>query len=134
MKYLLFLFVALLSLVGCKTKYVSVPEFHTEYIVKTDTFAKVDSVYLKDSVFVYHNGDTVIINKVAYRDRYHNIYKVSVDTIFKRDSISVPYPTERTLTKNEQRLMTLGRMFIAFLFLVIAAMFVGIYWYRNKKC
>lgn len=133
-KYLLFLFAALLSLVGCKTKYVSVPEFHTEYIVKTDTFAKVDSVYLKDSVFVYHNGDTVIINKVAYRDRYHNLYKVRVDTIFKRDSISVPYPTERTLTKNEQRLMTLGRMFIAFLFLVIAAMFVGIYWYRNKKC
>lgn len=134
MKHLILFFAVLLMLVGCKTKYVSVPEYHTEYIVKTDTFAKVDSVYLKDSVFVYHNGDTVIINKVAYRDRYHNIYKVRVDTIFKRDSISVPYPTERTLTKNEQRLMTLGRMFIAFLFLVIAAMFVGIYWYRNKKC
>lgn len=134
MKHLILFFAVLLMLVGCKTKYVSVPEYHTEYIVKTDTFAKVDSVYLKDSVFVYHNGDTVIINKVAYRDRYHNLYKVRVDTIFKRDSISVPYPTERTLTKNEQRLMTLGRMFIAFLFLVIAAMFVGIYWYRNKKC
>lgn len=134
MKHLILFFAVLLMLVGCKTKYASVPEYHTEYIVKTDTFAKVDSVYLKDSVFVYHNGDTVIINKVAYRDRYHNIYKVRVDTIFKRDSISVPYPTERTLTKNEQRLMTLGRMFIAFLFLVIAAMFVGIYWYRNKKC
>ena len=134
MKHLILFFAVLLMLVGCKTKYVSVPEFHTEYIAKTDTFAKVDSVYLKDSVFVYHNGDTVIVNKVAYRDRYHNIYKVKLDTIIKCDSVSVPYPTERTLTKGEQRLMALGRLFIGFLFLVVVAMFVGIYWYRNKKC
>lgn len=135
MKSVLFLLCFVLAfLSGCKTKYVSVPEYHKEYVVRTDTFAKVDSVYIKDSVFVYHNGDTVIVNKIAYRDRYHNIYKVRIDTIFKRDSISVPYPVTRELTKNEQRLMTLGRMFIASLFLVIVAMFIGIYWYRNKKC
>lgn len=120
-------------LTGCKTKYVSVPEYHTSYIVRTDTFAKVDSVFQKDSVYVYHNGDTVVMNKVLYRGRYRNIYKVKCDTVIKRDSLSVPYPVERTLTKGEQRLMTLGRLFIGYLFLVVVAMVVGIWWYHNKK-
>lgn len=122
----------ILSFVGCKTKYVSVPEYHTEYIVKSDTFAKLDSVYLRDSVYIYHSGDTVVINRVAYRDRYHNIYKVRLDTIIRRDSI--PYPVERTLTASEQRLMTLGRFFIAFLFLVIGIAVLLFFWYHNKKC
>lgn len=136
--WLRFLIVLIMVLMGlgifssCKTKYVTVPEYHTEHIVKTDTFAKLDSVLIKDSVFVYHNGDTIFVNKVAYRDRYHNIYKVKLDTIIKRDSISVP--VERTLTKSEQRLMTLGRLFIGFLFVVVAGMTIGIFWYRNKKC
>lgn len=80
--------VILLAFTGCKTKeYVKVPEYHTEYIVRSDTIAKMDSVYVKDSVYVYHKGDTVVISKIAYRDRYRNIYKVKLDTIIKRDSI-----------------------------------------------
>lgn len=123
---------SLLAVVGCKTKYVSVPEYHTEYIVRTDTFAKSDSVYIKDSVFVYHNGDTVFVNKIAYRDRYRNVYKVKVDTIFKSDSISVPYPTERQLTKNEQRLISLGRSFLVIM--IVVGVYLCIWWYRNKRC
>lgn len=128
----LFLGLVILSLVGCKTKYVTVPEYHKEYIVKTDTFAKLDSVYLKDSIYVYHNGDTVFVNKIAFRDRYHNIYKVKLDTIIKSDSI--PYPVERQLTKNEQRMMSLGRYFIGFLFFLGIAIVISIWWYHNKKC
>lgn len=122
----------ILSIVGCKTKYVSVPEYHTEYIAKSDTLAKLDSVYLRDSVYIYHSGDTVVINRVAYRDRYHNIYKVRLDTVIRRDSI--PYPVERTLTASEQRLMALGRFFIAFLFFVIGIAVLLFFWYHNKKC
>ena len=124
----------LLALAGCKTKYISVPEYHTEYIVRSDTFAKVDSVVIKDSAFVYRNGDTIIVNKVAYRDRYHNIYKVKLDTVFRRDSVSVPYPVERTLTKSEQRLITLGRLFVGFLFLLVGCIVLLFFWYHNKKC
>ena len=124
-------FLIVLLLGGCKSKeYITVPEYHTEYVCRTDTFHKMDSVYLKDSVYVYQKGDTVYYNKVAYRDRLHNIYKVKLDTIIKKDSVSV----ERQLTKNEQSLMTLGRLFLAFLFLVVVAMVSGIWWYHNKKC
>jgi len=127
-------FLIVLLLGGCKSKeYVKVPEYHTEYIVRTDTFAKQDSVCLKDSVFVYQRGDTVYHTKVTYRDRYHNIYKVKLDTIIKRDSVSIPYPIERQLTKNEQRLISLGKLFIGFLFFIVITIAV-IWWYHNKKC
>ena len=127
-------FLIVLLLGGCKSKeYIAVPEYHTEYVCRTDTFAKVDSVYLKDSVFVYQRGDTIYHTKFTYRDRYHNIYKVKLDTIIKRDSVSIPYPIERQLTKNEQRLISLGKLFIGFLFSIVITIAV-IWWYHNKKC
>lgn len=129
-----------LLLGGCKTKeYIKVPEHHTEYVVRKDTVAKLDSIYVKDSVYVFQKGDTVVISKIAYRDRYRNIYKVKLDTIFKHDSITVPVPCERTLTKGEQRLMTLGRCYIGTLLallslLMVVCCFGFAFWYHNKKC
>ena len=128
------------SFAGCKSKeYIKVPEYHTEYVCKTDTFAKLDSIYFKDSVFVYHNGDTVFVNKIAYRDRYHHIYKVKLDTIFKTDSVSVPYPVMRELTKNEQRLMDIGRAAIIWvvclaLLIILACLLIYYDHNRNKIC
>lgn len=123
---------AALTMTGCKSKeYITVPERHTEYVYRIDTVAKLDSVYVKDSVYVYRNGDTVMVSKIAYRDRWHNVYKVKVDTIIKRDSI--PYPMVRELTKNEQRLMALGRSFIVII-LVVLVIVVALLFYHNKKC
>lgn len=127
----IFLFAAL-TMASCKSKeYISVPEVHTQYICRTDTVAKLDSIYMKDSVYVYRNGDTVMISKIAYRDKWHNIYKVRVDTIIKRDSI--PYPMVRELTKNEQRMMAIDRNFIV---VILVAIVMGVLsmFYHNKKC
>lgn len=125
---------AAFTLAGCKSKeYVMVPEYHTGYICRTDTVAKLDSVYVKDSVYVYRNGDTVMVSKIAYRDRWRNVYKVKLDTIIKRDSVSVPYPVVRELTKNEQRLMALGRSFIVIV-LVVLVVGISFLFYHNKKC
>ncbi len=118
---------------GCKTKYVTVPEYHKEYIVRSDTVAKVDSVVIKDSVFVYHNGDTVIINKVAYRDRVKNVYKVRTDTICKTDSIRVPYQTEKELGKSEKRYMTIGKYLCKGFGWILAAMVVGVVAWLVRK-
>ena len=127
--------IILLAFTGCKTKeYINVPYVRTEYVCRTDTFAKLDSIYMKDSVYVFQKGDTVFHNKVVYRDQYHNIYKVKTDTIIKTDSVTVPYPIERQLTKNEQRLMSLGRCYIAFLFILAVCAIGFTIWYRNKKC
>lgn len=124
----------LLVLSGCKTKYVSVPEYHTMYIHKTDTFAQLDSIYIKDSVFVTQKGDTIITTKVVYRDRYHNVYKVGRDTIIKNDSILVSYPVSRELTGYERRLMDIGKMGIVLMVLLTLAIgFYIIWWYKNKS-
>ena len=129
-RLVIIIILGLLVLTGCKTKYVTVPEYHKEYIGKIDSILKHDSIYVKDSVFVKQKGDTVFLNKVSYRDVYHNIYKVNHDSIIKRDSI--PCPVVRELTKNEQRLISIGKYSIAVIVTLIV-IFV-IYWYRNKRC
>lgn len=131
---LLIVGLAVLALSGCRTKYITVPEYHTEYIVRSDTVASVDSVLLHDSVFVYHSGDTVIINKVAYRDRWRNVYKVRTDTLLRRDSVYVPTPTTQTLSKTGWRLTAVGMLATAVVFLVIGFFIATFFWYHNKKC
>ena len=118
-----------LVLVGCKTKYVSVPEIHTEYITRVDTTVRKDSVYLKDSVYVERKGDTMYINKTVYRDRFHHIYKVKTDTIVKRDSVNVAYPVENEMSRSERLFIAMGKFFAA---LVIVLLFViGVKLYKR---
>jgi len=82
---------------SCRTKYVSVPEWHTEYVVKTDSVFHRDSVYCHDSVVVFKSGDTITTyrTKYVYIDRWRE--KVLTDTVIKVDSVRVPYPVERKL-------------------------------------
>lgn len=118
-----------LVLGGCKTKYVSVPEIHTEYITRVDTTVRKDIVYLKDSVYVERKGDTLYVNKTLYRDRYHNIYKVKKDTVVKRDSVNVAYPVEKEMSRSERLFVAMGKFFAA---LVIALLLViGVKLYKR---
>ena len=122
--------IILLAFTGCKTKeYIKVPSVRTEYVCRTDTFAKFDSIYMKDSVYVFQKGDTVFHNKVVYRDRYHNIYKVKKDTVVKRDSVNVAYPVEKEMSRIERLFVAMGKFFAA---LVIALLFViGVKQYKR---
>lgn len=127
-RLLITLVIVMLSLTGCKTKYVSVPEYHSVYVTKTDTLLRQDSVYLRDSVFVLVKGDTVFINKTVYKYRDKILLKIKSDTIIKRDSI--PVPIVRELTKNEQRLISIGKYSIIVIITLIVILVI--YWYRNK--
>lgn len=125
----MFILMAVGILTSCKTKIVAVPEYHKEYIVRSDTVARVDCVLLHDSVFVYNSGDTVVINKVMYRDRVRNVYKTRTDTICKTDSVRVPYPVEQTgrqYAVSGKTLALLG----SFLLIVPAAVIV---WMARRK-
>lgn len=77
---------------GCKTKYVSVPEYHNVYVEKHDTLIARDSIYQKDSVYMWMQGDTVWKEKysVLYKDRWRDkiVYRDSIKT----DSVRVPVP------------------------------------------
>lgn len=90
-------------LTSCKSvKYVPVPEYHTEYKVKTDSFVKRDSVWVKDSVRLWMQGDTVYKERwcMKYNDRY--VYQNKKDTVIQTDSVRVPYPVEKELSRWEK--------------------------------
>lgn len=119
----------LIALAGCKSKeYVTVPEHHTEYICRTDTLHKLDSVYVKDSVFVYQKGDTIFHNKVMYRDRWHNIYKVKTDTIIRRDSVAVPYLVETKLSRTDRFFLSMGKKASVWIVILVLLLITGAVW------
>ena len=109
MKKILLLLFVLITLTGCKTvRYVPVPEYHTLYKTRVDTVQLLDSVYFRDSVFIAAKGDTVYMTKTHWRERLRNIYHTKTDTIMQRDSIRVPYPVEKPLTKWQRWKMDAG--------------------------
>lgn len=84
--------------VGCRTtEYITVPEVHTEYVYRD----RVDTSYVKDSVYIREQmkGDTVKVVEYRYRDRYREIWRT--DTIIQQDTISVVHTqvVERTTNK-----------------------------------
>lgn len=74
------------SLAGCKTtEYVEVPVTHTEYVYRD----RVDTSYVKDSVYIREQikGDTVKVVEYRYRDRFREIWRT--DTLVRCDTVSV---------------------------------------------
>lgn len=112
----------LFLLCSCKTKYVPVPEYHTEYITKTDSFIQRDSIYKTDSVYMWLKGDTVYKEKytTVYKDKWREKYVC--DTLIKTDSIRVPYPVEKQLTKWQKIKMDVGEYLIAISFILLLAL------------
>ena len=78
------------------TKYVPVPEYHYKDSVRVVNHR--DSIYSRDSIFVYSKGDTIYHEhfNMKYKEFLHN------DTIVvnRVDSVRVPYPVEKTVVKH----------------------------------
>ena len=115
---------ALYVLVGCRTKYVTVPEYHTVYTHNTDTFLRSDTLFRLDSVVVRMQGDTTVIEKIRWQNRFVNVYKIKTDTIIKADSVRVPYPVEKNLSKWQQFRLDFGGWAMGVLALGIVFLFI----------
>ena len=114
-------FLMLMMLQGCRTKYVSVPEYHNVYVNKHDTLTKHDSIYQKEFVDRYVKGDTIYLTKTKVDYRFRNLYKTRYRDSIKIDSIRVPYPVERKLNKWESLKMEVGGWAIGGLSAVVLA-------------
>ena len=117
---MIIILLVLLMLTGCTTtKYVTVPEYHTDTMMVTKQ--QRDSVWLHDSIRVTEKGDTVRIEK--WHTKY--VEKQVHDTVYQSKRDSIPYPVEvikevqRPLTKTQIVMMIVG--FVC-TFLVIAYM------------
>jgi hypothetical protein len=74
---------------GCTTtKYITVPEYHTDTLRQVTV--RHDSVMVHDSIHVSEKGDTVRIERwhTQYRDRWRT------DTVYQSKTDSIPYPVE----------------------------------------
>ena len=114
---------------GCRTI-----EYYPLETVRIDTVyvnkQRVDSVMVRDSVHIIEKGDTV----TEFRLKYIYKYKDRTDTLYisKTDTISVPYPVEKQLTKWQQTKVNYGgwAMGVILVFILIA---VGCMVYKLKK-
>lgn len=90
--FLIMIVVALLLCLlfsGCTTtKYVPVPEYHTDTLMVTQH--QRDSIWMHDSIHVWEGSDTVKIEK------WHTKYVLNEihDTLYQSKTDSIPYPVE----------------------------------------
>ena len=125
---------AVLLLGSCTTtKYVTVPEVHTDTLRVTQH--QRDSIYVHDSVWVseQQRGDTILLTTTKWLTKY--IERLSHDTIYqsKTDSVPVPYPVIKevpaTLTWWQTFRLHMGDLALALLAITILLMVAR--WYRN---
>lgn len=120
---------------SCKSiQYVPVETVKTEYKVRTDTLTQKDSIYLRDSIWVEKSGDTVTTYKTryVYQDRWRD--RVVRDTVIKTDSIQVPYPVERKLSRWEAFCLDYGKVMVGTtgVLLLSIAIIIAI-WIRKRR-
>ena len=114
----LFLLAAVLILGSCTTtKYVTVPEVHTDTLIVTKQ--QRDSVWLHDSIYTSEKqkGDTIFVEVRKWSTKYRE--KIVRDTTYisKVDTIAKPYPVpeyiERKLTWWQRLRIHLGNIMLA---------------------
>lgn len=120
-------------LTGCKSvQYVPVETVRTDSVY-IDRYQH-DSIYQRDSVFVnrWTAGDTVYQDKVVWKYVYRDKVKYDTVSVLRSDSVRVPYPVERRLTKWEQVRLNVGGWVIA---LVVITILVVVGWaiYKIRK-
>ncbi|RRC97023.1 hypothetical protein [Prevotella sp. OH937_COT-195] len=120
---------------SCRTKYVGVPEYHKEYIHRTDSFFSTDTVKEKewitvrevDSVQLAEIGlqlkgikNAYLVEKNKNRERTADRMITHTDTILKTDSIRVPYPvvTNKVPFKDKVYFATIGIVICFFIVLL----------------
>ncbi len=102
--YIIILLMLAICFVSCRTQYIPVESVRTEY--KTRDSIRYDSIYQRDSIYTLIKGDTVYQYRYKYLYRYLTTNRT--DTILNNDSIRVPYPVEKKLSRWQSIKMELG--------------------------
>lgn len=120
-------------LTGCKSV-----QFVPVETVKTDSFYidrfQRDSIYQRDSVFVnrWTAGDTVYQDKVVWKYVYRDKVKYDTMAILRSDTVRVPFPVDRELSKWEQVKLDVGGWTIcAFIIIILLVVVFTVYKLRQ---
>lgn len=125
-RLILFIIIAL-SCISCSTYHQPMETVVRDSLYITQRM--IDRVMIRDSVFERQVHDTIY----KYRERETVRYLSLRDTLYieRRDSISVPYPVERQLTKWQQARMRLGD--ISVIALILGVIYVVLWLIRLRS-
>ena len=120
----------LIGLGACRSvRYIPVESVRLDSVVTI--LHHRDSIYQHDSVFIKEKADTVLIERwhTRWRDR------VSHDTLYmsKTDTIRVPVPVERKLSKAERTYITIGKWSVGAVAGLVLAAICFIFFRRRWK-
>lgn len=119
---------------SCTRKvYVPTETVRTEYKDRVVENLRVDTAFMRDSVAVYVNGDTVRITKFRDRWRTRIIERHDTCTVTKTDSVQVPVQVERKLTRWERTKMDAGGIAIGILGVAALSGLAWLAWLAYKK-
>lgn len=126
---IILLLIAALVLGACRSvRYIPVESVRHDSVV-TILYQR-DSVYQHDSVLIKERADTLLIERwhTRWRDR------VSHDTLYmsKTDTIRVPVPVERKLSKSERTYITIGKWSVGVVAGLVLAAICFIFFRRRK--
>lgn len=137
-------------LCGCTTQYVPVETVRTEYKTKTDTVKMSDTIRKEKEIILREARpeDSAMIAKLGIKlqdnerllillrnqltEANSKQYESHTDTIIKMDSIQVPYPVEKKLTKWQQFKMDFSEWIIGII--LMSSLLFCIYLARRKVC
>lgn len=137
-------------LAGCRTtKYVPLENVRTEYKDRVvtvhdtmrDSVLRHNDVYRHDSMAMSMRGDTVFVDRwhtlrlIKWEKATHMSNTVAGDSAssVRVDSVRVPYPVERKLTKWERVKMDFGTAAIVIATLaIIAGIVLAVWWIRKR--
>lgn len=145
------MFLVVLLLFSCKSiQYVPVETVRTEYKTKTDTVKVSDTIRTEKETILREarTEDSAMIAKLGIKlqdnerllillrnhltESNSKQYESHTDTIIKTDSIQVPYPVEKKLTKWQQFKMDFSEWIIGII--LIFSLLFCIYLARRKVC
>ena len=121
MKWITLILLTLLCVSCGSVKYVPVETVRTEIEYQDRLQIRTDSVHVTDSVIIHAKGDTVYVER--WRERWRD--RLVVDTAFRYiervDSVQVPYPVEKSLTRWQSFKQDVGGIAIGVLMAVLIA-------------
>lgn len=126
--YIIILLILAICFVSCRTQYIPVESVRTEY--KTRDSIRFDSIYQRDSIYMLVKGDTIYQYKYKYLYRYLTTNRT--DTILKTDSIPIPYPVEKQLSRWQTIKMELGGWAFGIIIL-FTLIIIGQIIFKSKK-
>ena len=110
-------------LTGCKTRYITtevpVVVHERDSIVKVQQIHTHDTLMVRDSVYTFVKGDTILIEKWHQLQAINHVARV--DTVYKDRNVEVPVTVTKTEVKEvnhlhwwQQALMWMGGALLAF--------------------